>query len=363
MKPKFVYSILISASIYFNMILCAQAYDCFSNPVLPLYYQQNKPNKTNAFEDDLLLQAMDLAKKEILYLLKLNKNKTDREKLKQELYVNCSEILYHKSDNYVMPHNGDCLSLQKKSSPIDQYELLHCDVNKTLRRSPIKVDDYVDIFNQAIHNFEASSDKKVFMSSEHTWDSDTQRERIIKHPLSAIYSKLLLALSIGVTSRYLMTSKDSDLAQFLESATSSSVTPQKLLEKSLELQEGDLYLALLSIENVLSRHWTDKDRGLLKQTDALESIIYHCPSDKEEDKFGAWYHLFGLMLYGCIEGGVKASTIGRIENAGSRVLDVKSIDGRFNKLVHMFIGSDPQEEKIGRRAGKIGHRLCLPYKK
>lgn len=360
-----VFFLLFLLYLQVNQALFAKEYDCLSNPVYPLYFQQVQMAKTSSLQDEYLLRAQRLSKDEILKILGLKKDAIDIEHYKKELYEHCSSLIYSPPDSQsLIPKNHCEMKLSSQTLDVDsEYEKLHCDFNKTLRRSPMDIQDYVQAFQQSIANYESKSKTKVYMSKEHTWNPDTHKERIKEYPMSRFYSKLLLSLAMGVTSRYMITDKDEELTHYLESSPSSSITPQLLLEKSLELQEGDLYLALLSIENVLSRHWTSPQRNQLRQNKSLASIIYHCPGDKKEDKFGSWYHLFGLMLYGCVEGGTKASMIGRIENAGSRVLDMGSIDGTTKKLLHLFFGSDPQEEKLGRRAGRIGHKVCLPYKK
>ena len=106
---------------------------------------------------------------------------------------------------------------------------------------------------------------------------------------------------MGATARYMMTPMDKKLRAWIKRQRFSSLEPEDVLRKSLELQKGDLYKAILSIENVLSEYWLVPNRGNLKQTSSLRSITNVCDS-KKDDVFGSWYHLFGTMLLGCVEG-------------------------------------------------------------
>ena len=95
---------------------------------------------------------------------------------------------------------------------------------------------------------------------------------------------------------------------------------------------------------------------IINVTPDFSSITNFCPGEKPEDVFGSWYHLFGVMLLGCVEGGVKSNLVGRVESFGGRILDMRSM--KRKKLIHLLIGSDPQEEKINRYGGIIGNNIC-----
>ena len=212
------------------------------------------------------------------------------------------------------------------------------------------------MFKKVIRKYEKKNNQKVFLSRPHTWN---KKEGSITLP--RFDTKLLTSLALGVTNRFMMTPNDKKLRRWLESRPYLSVTPDKLFKKSLELSKGDIYKALLSIENILSEFWKDKKRYQLRQTASLSSITNHCPGLGREDIFGSWYHLFGVMLLGCVEGGLKANLVGRIENLGGRVLDLKQAGE--HKLLHLLIGSDPQEEIINKRGGIIAIKYVKEGKK
>ena len=46
----------------------------------------------------------------------------------------------------------------------------------------------------------------------------------------------------------------------------------------------------------------------------------------DSDRYGTWYHLFGMMLYGYVKDGTHANFIGRVEALGSNVLSRHSVD-------------------------------------
>ena len=115
---------------------------------------------------------------------------------------------------------------------------------------------------KVIKEYEKKNKKKVFRSKPHTWASEKRGQFIIqKFPSSIAFSKLLTSLSLGVTSRFMITEKDQELREWIKRQKYISVLPEDLFRKSLELQEGDIYKAILSIENVLSEYWKDKKRN------------------------------------------------------------------------------------------------------
>ena len=185
--------------------------------------------------------------------------------------------------------------------------------------------------------------------------------------------KLLATLAMGATSRFMATEQDQELRSWILDQPISSILPEDIFRESLRLQNGDIYKALLSIENVLSEYWLAPNRQHLKQTAALRSITNYCPGTKmidgdyggsrdtlnSDDVFGSWYHLFGTMLLGCVEGPVLSTIVGKTESMGGRVLDIKKAKQQGHNLAyHMVRGTDPQEEKINARGGRIGHGIC-----
>ena len=255
----------------------------------------------------------------------------------------------------------------------DRFEELDCETGKIIRKSPVQVKDYTIKFNIAIREYERESGNTVFRSKPHQWSKNDKGKLLKKFPAASVISKLLATLAMGATSRFMMTEHDKELRHWIMSQPISSLGPEDVLSKSLELQNGDIYKAILSIENVLSEYWLSPNRQHLKQTASLKSITNYCPNTptldgghagarkglNSDDVFGSWYHLFGTMLLGCVEGPVVATLVGKTESVGGRILDVKKAKEQGHNLAkHLIIGSDPQEEKINKRGGRIGHNIC-----
>ncbi len=175
----------------------------------------------------------------------------------------------------------------------------------------------------------------------HKWSNQgpgTFRRRLLK---IGHVSKLLLALARGVTSKYLVAGKEKDLKDYLISRPTESVTLQEIFRTSYKMNNGDMYLSLLTIENVLSEFWTSPDRDKRLITTKLKDIINF---NYKTDKFGSWYHLFGIMLYGYAEGGSRSFLVGKTETVGGAVMS------RFKE--HEW-----QEEYINAHGGKVGSKL------
>jgi hypothetical protein len=128
------------------------------------------------------------------------------------------------------------------------------------------------------------------------------------------------------------------MLDYIFSQPDRSIAPESLFQKGLQLTEGNVALALITIENILSRYWLAKDREQLLLTQKL------IPFKNSNDTFGHWYHLFGIMVYGYEKSAFTAAIIGTTEQMGSIVLS------GFRDL-------DRMEGKINRQGGSVGAKL------
>jgi hypothetical protein len=119
----------------------------------------------------------------------------------------------------------------------------------------------------------------------------------------------------------------------------------QLFRRGYQLHNGDVYLTILAIENILGDNWRHPDRDKLAVTRKLASISNFYQG--KGDKYGAWYHFHGIMLYGYVRGGLRAALIGGIETAGSHVLNSAHDQG-----------DEQQEDYVNSTGGKIGARLA-----
>lgn len=177
----------------------------------------------------------------------------------------------------------------------------------------------------------------------HVWSQEfiKQRKTLSMQMMRSIPTKILAALSIGKTVDLLVTEKEKDLLAFILSQETSSLTVPEIFRKSFQLNHGNLYLTLLTIENVLADGWLHPRRSEFKRTENLKPFARVFGS--QGDVFGHWYHLFGMMYFGYVKGSFHAAVAGKVEAIGSSV-------------VSKFKG-ERQENRINMAGGRIGDNL------
>lgn len=150
-------------------------------------------------------------------------------------------------------------------------------------------------------------------SKIHNWSPEFRS----KNPTS-FFSKLLVALALGVTWRFMTTEKEKDLHTWLLLQPPNSVTLHEIYRTSYRLNSGDIYLSILTIQNLLSALWRLPDRESLPFVSHLKPITSGYNYDK--DRFGTWYHFWGMVLYGYSKGNLLSMLIGKAEATGSNIL-------------------------------------------
>lgn len=152
-------------------------------------------------------------------------------------------------------------------------------------------------------------------------------------------SKLFLCLACGWTSLFCVTGKEEALKARILEYPDRSVQLHDLFEESYVLNAGDIYLTFLTCENVLAAR--PHRRG--REGDAIQRKLSYIRHDSKEngDNYGAWYHFFGIALYGLMRNEAQAISVAGAESAGSFVLE----------------GSDRQEYFINRYGAMFGTRF------
>lgn len=133
--------------------------------------------------------------------------------------------------------------------------------------------------------------KEISAGESHRWSN--------KHPF--VISKIIVALGTASSSRFMYVGQEIPLIRWIAQCPDRSVTIEKLFQKSLELNNGNIYLTLLTIENVLSDASFEKDRENTLVNQKLADLYANSPN-----KFGDWYHLFGTILAGYVQEPAKA---------------------------------------------------------
>lgn len=184
------------------------------------------------------------------------------------------------------------------------------------RDNPLIRDGFSKMFAQVITE-ERENGIQPSYGTPHEWSQEfLDKYRSTSTMLAS--SKLLMALAVGDTNRYMQTDKEGDLFTWIIAQAEGSLGIADVFRESYRLNKGDIYKTLMTIENVMAHQWHNPNRENLALTNRLKPIT--SGHEYAQDKFGTWYHLFGIMLYGYVEGGVKAHVIGRVEALGSKML-------------------------------------------
>lgn len=108
-------------------------------------------------------------------------------------------------------------------------------------------------------------------------------------------SKIIMALATASSSRFLYVGYEEELIEWIKTRPDNSVSIEALFHKSYILNGGNVYLTLLTIENVLSDATFEEDRENTAVNRKLADLYAGSPN-----KFGDWYHMFGTMLAGYV---------------------------------------------------------------
>lgn len=210
-------------------------------------------------------------------------------------------------------------------------------------KNPIKRDGFRQMFARILQE-EEKNGLKISAGKVHVWSPEVRSaypgDMILNWP------KLLVALASGFSSQVLLTDTQDELIQWAVSQPRDSITMASLFRQSLRLNKGDVYLTMLTMENVLSAHWRIPGRDALPLTRRLQTI--HNQWGGGGDKFGFWYHLTGTALYGYGYGDDKAGFAGFIETTGSHILS------GFER--------EPQENFANKLGGQLGDDLAKMVK-
>ena len=229
-------------------------------------------------------------------------------------------------------------------------------IGKTM---PIDIDRLLNRFGEILRRYEP--DIIPVRGEEHKWSPEARRylsygfwHRLHRHaeykqqdfPVPLLMrSKLLLCLACGWTARYCVTGREDALLERILRCPDRSVLIDQLFEESYLLNGGNIYLTLLTCENILAGH---PHRGE-REEDLLQKKLAYIRHDTKEmgDNYGAWYHFFGAALYGFV----------RPEFVSTFVVDTESIGSLF------YEGPDRQETFMNHYGALFGDRFKKMIKK
>ncbi|PKK88963.1 MAG: hypothetical protein CVV64_16465 [Candidatus Wallbacteria bacterium HGW-Wallbacteria-1] len=166
----------------------------------------------------------------------------------------------------------------------------------------------------------------------------TGKQKDFPAPL-LLRSKLFLLLACGWTSRYAVTGQEKALEDWILSRPDRSLLYHDLFRESYILNKGDMYLSILTCENVLAGDPYVENRAA--QPAQMKLRYIRNDSRQLGDNYGAWYHFYGLMLYGIVRPGLVTRFVAETESLGSFFLE----------------GADKQEDYINRVGAIFSKKL------
>ena len=202
---------------------------------------------------------------------------------------------------------------------------------------PFEVYKFVNMLKQVIYE-ETENGIQPIQGEFHQW---TKSKNNLKYG-----SKLLVTLASGTTSRFLITGTENELLNWFETQDEESVYPNDIFRQSYRINNGNIYLSVLTIENILSRYHGVPDRENIAITRKLADITN---SHYRQDKYGTTYHLWGISLYGYVKGNFRAKLIARLETMSVKIVFKR----RQNK----------QKRQINQLGAEVGAKLKKTIKK
>ncbi len=226
------------------------------------------------------------------------------------------------------------------------------------RTVPIDVDRLVNKCREIMQHY--YPEIVPVIGEEHHWSPEAQRylaygfwHRLGRHifrrqkefpsPLF-LRSKLFLLLACGWTSRYAVTGQENALTERIMKYADGKMQLHHMFMESYVLNRGNIYLTLLTAENVLAGDPYRVDR----ENDPIQKKLAYIRHDSRQlgDNYGAWYHFFGIGMYAIVRSGLVSRSVAEIESLGSLFLE----------------GRDKQEDYINRYGAIFGKKFRKMFK-
>lgn len=222
------------------------------------------------------------------------------------------------------------------------------------RENPIHIYKFIEMLNQVLKE-ESENGLDIIEGTPHDWSAEIKKE--VQTAVVGL-SKHFICLSLGFCSRFMKTEQEQNLHNWLVKQELSSVTLEGIFRQSLRLNKGDVYLTILTIENLLSANWRYRYRETMPVTKRLKSIS--SGYNYNADKYGTWYHFFGMILYGYVtSSGTVANIVGRFEALGANVLypGVNKSQKQWFNRVGGYVGAGLRSSVSQLEYKKAAHKI------
>lgn len=243
-------------------------------------------------------------------------------------------------------------SLVKKDYREEDLEQDEEEVYDIGKKHPLDVDRLINSYREVIQD---NPEISLTPGQEHDWCPEakkylyygfwhrlgrfiTGKQPDFPAPL-LLRSKLFLLLACGYTSRYAATGTESALEERIMSYPDRDMMLHDAFRESYLLNKGDMYLTLLTNENVLAKNPYAENRS----EQPMQKKLMYLRNDSRQvgDNYGAWYHFAGLALYGLVRPGFVTRAVAEVESLGSIFLE----------------GFDTQEDYINRLGAIFGKKI------
>jgi hypothetical protein len=327
------------------------------NPLVLMFYRQKEPKLVDPVAD---YYVMDFVDRTINHLKgKKGKDYSPETVFRAKLCAdalfgldNEEDVLTYQDKNFYKlsgQYQRDLKLLQEVLriyTPEERKKILELfeagKINFESNKSPINPTRLAQSFISVIEE-EEKNGINLERGGKHRWSEEFKEHRGIftSARLKSFGSKILMSLAGGKGNDVLITGQEETLRSFMETLPDQSLTPEELFRKSYQLNKGNLYSTLLTIENVLSSQWRNPKRDQLTTTGKLKpfSKVY----GTQGDVFGHWYHMFGMVFFGSVEGKTRAMIAAKSEGLGSQILS--------------HFQGETQENLVNDKAGVVGAYL------
>lgn len=318
---------------------------------ITFHYQQKNPALQDLAGDVALIRLVYAMPKNLWWMLRAKNEKLENQNQEITKFKDCAYEIFslNESDLEAAPvftqrtseiksDDKDVIIESALSLP-DKTRLMELFQDSTFviegKIPPFYPVKLANMFNRVIQE-EAQKGIPPELGEIHQWSKGFIRKHYLKYFPFTSMSKVLLALSRGETSRFMITGEEENLKEWILKQEVESISLDKMFRASYQINQGNVYNAILTIENVLAQSWRTPNRSELPITKRLKHFTNTIGKD---DRFGNWYHLFGIMLYGYVKNNFSAKMIGTIEGIGSELLQTEK---------------EYQENILNRKGGKVG---------
>jgi hypothetical protein len=368
MKPVFLTILLLFqlSPLGLPLLYSVSAHNLETHPELYNIYQQTQYKSVDPVGDRALVNLHNRNLKMIFYVVtQQNQKLQERRQRSQEIIQELGSFYeYDDYDPIDTDYNPSKVWTPERIASLDSASekakesllkfALDTEFSFESRHKPFDSQKMLSMFLQVIYEEQKNSSLKAFSSTPHAWSKEfLQDTTLIRGHSSLAFSKLLVALAHGVSSKFLVTGQEPALAAWVRAQNYNSITLDAMFRASYRLHKGDVYLSLLGITNILSRNWSSPGRNQRSLVSRLKPFTLTL---NDEDTFGHWYHFFGVLTYGFAEGKLKSFLVAKTESFGSFIMSrgapeyqenfVNSRGAIVGSELKSWLSSDPELKRF-----------------